>query len=134
MTRLFLISFFLLTIVATIGQTIPKDGAIRFNFIDTNKEEIVYFNITIIYDDSIKTNIFSDPAKGWPIVKVKPGIHTFQIKTAEYKEVIISDIEISSDKMLFLTTTLIPKVLKTRNDTIKIKWQKPTIDPDRPQE
>jgi hypothetical protein len=138
MIRLFLISFFSLTIVTAIGQTIQKDGAVKFVFYDKKKSYDFYFNCTIAYDITQKANFLVMGGGTDPIIKIKPGIHTFYIKMVlrdkEYKDVIISDVEVWSDKMTYLHIEVIPKEQKTENDTIKIKWQKPIINPDTPQQ
>ena len=118
-----------MTTVTAIGQTIKKDGAVKFVFYDNKKSYDFYFNCTITYDTAQKANFFVMGGGNDPIIKVKPGIHTFYIQMAkEYKEVIISDVEVWSDKFTYLNIEVIPKEQKTENNTIKIKWQKPKID------
>jgi hypothetical protein len=138
MIRLFLLLFFSLTIITSIAQTIQKDGAVKFIFNDIKKTNDFYFNCTITYDITQKANYFVIGNGDDPILKIKPGIHTFYVKMVlrdkEYKEVIISDVEVWSDKFTYVFIEVIPKKQKNENDTIKIKWQKPKIDATIPQQ
>jgi hypothetical protein len=115
-------------------QKPQKDGAVKFVFFDKKKSYDFYFNCTITYDITQKVNFFVMGGGDSPIIKIKPGIHTFYIKmvlrTLEYKDVIISDVEVLSDRMTYLNIEVTPKEQKTEKDTIKIKWQKPIMDKD----
>ena len=110
------------------SQKNEADGAVRFYFVDSVKEEITYINCTITYGDNIKVNRLINPATSDNIIFMKEGKYTFHIKTRDYKDVVVSDVQVWSNKRTQLNIKLTPKTSKTDTDTIKIKWVSPQID------
>ena len=112
----------------SLGQQSGQDnqeGAVKFIFVGDNTKPIVLDKYTVNYN-KLKITLQPDTNNfDSSIIKTNSGIYTFHIQSEKFKDVIITNVEITEGKTNFVTIKLTSKKTALDKSVIKLKYQKP---------